>query len=89
MPSIERSGVVIRSEIDGDGFPLLLLHGLSVDGASWRRAGYVDALRDRYRCVSIDAGGAGASDKSDVPALHTIEQYLGDVQGVLERETDR
>jgi pimeloyl-ACP methyl ester carboxylesterase len=86
MPSVERSGVVIRYEVDGDGFPLLLLHGLSVDGASWRRAGYVDGLSDRYRCVSIDARGAGASDKPDVPALHTIEHYLGDVQGVLERE---
>jgi pimeloyl-ACP methyl ester carboxylesterase len=40
MPSVERSGVVIRYEVDGDGFPLVLLHGLSVDAASWRRAAY-------------------------------------------------
>jgi pimeloyl-ACP methyl ester carboxylesterase len=86
MPSVERSGVVIRYEVDGDGFPLVLLHGLSVDAASWRRAGYLDALTDRYRCVSIDLRGAGASDKPDLPALHTIEHYLGDVEGVLERE---
>jgi pimeloyl-ACP methyl ester carboxylesterase len=86
MPSVERSGVVIRYEVDGGGFPLVLLHGLSVDAASWRRAGYLDALTDRYRCVSIDLRGAGASDKPDLPALHTIEHYLGDVEGVLERE---
>jgi hypothetical protein len=43
MPSVERSGVVVRYEVDGDGFPLVLLHGLSVDAASWRRAvGYAD-----------------------------------------------
>ena len=53
MPSVERSGVVIQYEVDGDGFPLVLLHGLSVDAASWRRAGYLDALSDRYRCVSV------------------------------------
>ncbi|MGH8837264.1 MAG: alpha/beta fold hydrolase [Actinomycetes bacterium] len=86
MPSVERSGVGISYEVAGHGFSLVLLHGLSVDGTSWRRAGYVDALSDRYRCISIDARGAGGSDKPDLPALHTMNDYLGDVEGVLDRE---
>ena len=86
MPSVERAGVSISYEVAGQGFPLVLLHGLSVDGASWRRAGYVDALSHRYRCISIDARGAGGSDKPDLPALHTMDHSVGDVEGVLERE---
>jgi len=86
MPSVERAGVIVRYEVEGHGFPLVLLHGLSVDGVSWRRAGYVDALSGRYRCISIDARGAGGSSKPDLPALHMIDHYLGDVEGVLERE---
>ena len=86
MPVVEHAGTRISYEVAGAGDPVLLLHGLSLTGASWGLAGYLDELAARHRCITVDARGAGESDKPDTPASHSLDLYIGDVLAVLDNE---
>jgi pimeloyl-ACP methyl ester carboxylesterase len=50
MPEVELSaGPISYQDTGGEGPPLVLLHGLLMDGAQWRKV--VPELRAEYRCV--------------------------------------
>jgi pimeloyl-ACP methyl ester carboxylesterase len=86
MPTIKSAGADLRYEVVGQGYPLVLLHGLSIDGTSWRLAGYLDELSARYRCLVVDSRGAGGSDKPDLPALYSLAHHVEDVMRILDHE---
>jgi len=48
---------------EGEGFPLLLIHGLAGDHMAWRAQ--IDAFRGRHRIVAFDNRGAGQSTQVD------------------------
>ena len=70
MPYAINQGIRIHYEIDGDGPPLVLQHGLGGSLKSWRDLGYAEALKKDYLLILIDARGHGASDKP-----HDVESY--------------
>jgi haloalkane dehalogenase len=47
---------------EGDGPPLLMLHGNPTWSFTWR--GAIEGLRDRYRCIAIDLPGFGLSKQT-------------------------
>jgi pimeloyl-ACP methyl ester carboxylesterase len=47
-------------------------------------AGYVAALRERFRLVLLDPRGQGQSDKPHDPASYTVDRRVGDVLSVLD-----
>jgi pimeloyl-ACP methyl ester carboxylesterase len=57
-------------EVTGAGEPVLLLHGLGGTRHDWRAQ--LPALAQRYRVVTCDLPGHGASDP---PRRHSIAQY--------------
>jgi 3-oxoadipate enol-lactonase len=62
MPEIQvNDEVTLHYEEKGDGFPLLLVHGLLSDLTSWRYQ--VDPLAPHYRVITIDLKGFGKSTK--------------------------
>jgi pimeloyl-ACP methyl ester carboxylesterase len=61
MNEIEAGGHRIAYRMQGEGPPLVLLHGWPVDSREWRRQ--IDALSDEFTVVAWDAPGAG--DSSD------------------------
>lgn len=63
MPETTSNGVRIRFEVEGRGPAVVIQHGFLGSPTSWREAGYVDALTDRYRVILVDARGHGESDK--------------------------
>ena len=64
MPYANNNGVRIYYEVEGQGPPLVLAHGVSGNLNMWRKAGgYVDALKSDYRLILFDARGHGRSDK--------------------------
>ncbi len=63
MAYASNRGVRIHYQVEGDGPPLVLQHGLFWSVAGWSRVGYVDALKPHYRLILIDARGHGVSDK--------------------------
>jgi pimeloyl-ACP methyl ester carboxylesterase len=84
MPYVTSEGIRIHYEMDGNGPPLVLQHGFTQKVKSWELAGYVDALKLRYRLIRVDARGHGDSDKPHDPAAYTLSAYTSDVVAVLD-----
>ncbi|MDA0769783.1 MAG: alpha/beta hydrolase [Chloroflexi bacterium] len=70
MPFVDNNGVKIHYHVEGDGPPLVLLHGLTTSMVQFQKGGYVDALKDSYKLLMMDARGHGASDQ-----LYAAEDY--------------
>ena len=49
MPFAIHRGQRIHYSVEGSGPLLILQHGLFLDALSWKRAGFVAALRDKFR----------------------------------------
>ena len=63
MPYADNNGVRIHYHVEGEGTPLVLQHGLTSSIMRWYSFGFVDALKNDYRLLIIDARGHGDSDK--------------------------
>jgi pimeloyl-ACP methyl ester carboxylesterase len=84
MPFADNDGVRIHYEVEGEGPPLVLCHGLSLSLEFWRILGYVEALKRNYRLILIDARGHGNSDKPRDPEAYSYELMVADVVTVLD-----
>jgi pimeloyl-ACP methyl ester carboxylesterase len=84
MPFADNNGVRIHYEVEGDGLPLVLLHGTSDDLEGWRDFGYVDALQEDHRLVLIDMRGHGQSDKPHEVAAYDWPLLVSDVACILD-----
>ena len=65
MPYAENHGVRIYYEVEGEGPPLVMGHGMG-EGANlnaWRSTGYTDELKKDYTLILFDFRGFGKSDK--------------------------
>jgi pimeloyl-ACP methyl ester carboxylesterase len=84
MPCAMNDGVRISYQRVGSGPPLVFHHGFSGSRQTWHEHGYVDALKDDFALILLDARGHGASDKPHDPAAYTDEQRVRDVLAVLD-----
>ena len=84
MPYAKNGDINIYHEVEGEGPPLVMLHGLTASLEGWREVGYVDALKDDYQVILMDARGHGKSDKPLDPAMYVAEKLVGDVIAVLD-----
>ena len=85
MPFADSGEIKIFYESEGDGSPLVLHHGLTGSHEGWsKHANYVDALKDKYQLVLIDARGHGRSDKPHAPEKYGMKYMVGDVTAVLD-----
>jgi 3-oxoadipate enol-lactonase len=69
MPTIALDGTDLYYEVDGDGFPVLLIHGLGLDARMWDDQ--VGELRDVARLIRYDARGFGRSARRDPGVTYT------------------
>ena len=65
---------------EGEGFPLVLIHGLAGDHEAW--APQIEAFRGRHRVVAFDNRGAGKSTQVDEPV--TTEDLARDTLGLMD-----
>ncbi len=73
---LELAGVGTRAlELEGDGPPLLLLHGYADSADTWRRL-LVELARRRRRALAIDLPGFGEADRLDRkrPIVEQLEE---------------
>jgi pimeloyl-ACP methyl ester carboxylesterase len=87
MPYARHHGVCIYYEVEGDGRPLVLLHGSTCSHLEWRELGYTEVLRRDYQLILIDARGHGASAKPLDPAAYALPLRVADVLAVLDSLT--
>ena len=84
MPYIENNGIKLFYELEGQGYPLFIHHGLGGHIDSWRETGYVDALSKNNKLILLHARGHGKSDKPHTPSAYTMKNLVGDVTAVLD-----
>lgn len=71
--------VNIHLRDNGDGFPIILLHGLSDSSHFWDPL--IDRLSSHYHTVAPDLRGHGGSSKTNNISM---EIFTGDVKGMME-----
>lgn len=82
MPRMRVNGTDLHYEdTDGPHEPVVFLHGFLFDGRQYEAQ--VAALRDRYRCITLDFRGQGRSGTSR--GGYQIEQHTADVLAVVRR----
>ena len=74
---LDAAGVSLHYAEQGEGEPVMLLHGYTSDiRGQWMDTGVFPALARTYRTIALDARGHGSSDKPHDPAAYGAE--LGD-----------
>ena len=69
-------GIKIYYEVKGNGDAIILLHGFTGTGDSWKRSAlYKDLLSGGFQVITPDMRGNGKSDKP-----HTPESYENDIE---------
>jgi 3-oxoadipate enol-lactonase len=73
-------GIQIEYEVAGDGRPIVFAHSLGMDHTLW--SAQVREFGDRYRVLTYDARGHGASAKP--PGPYSVERFGDDLYGVMQ-----
>jgi 3-oxoadipate enol-lactonase len=76
-----RGGIALDYSDEGQGVPLVLIHGFANDRTLWQPQ--VDALRARYRVIAPSLRGFGESSDTDGSPV-SMDAYAQDVVGLLE-----
>lgn len=74
--------LALFAQQQGEGAPLLLLHGLGADHQDWREV--VPELSGRYRVIAPDLRGHGASPRG--PGPYTPWQMARDIVALMDAE---
>ncbi|HZT84696.1 MAG TPA: alpha/beta fold hydrolase [Gaiellaceae bacterium] len=78
---LEVDDAELRVEIEGEGVPLVLVHGLGLSGALWRRVS--EALGAGHRLVRVDLRGSPRSRESVRREL-SLERWAADLGAVVD-----
>lgn len=84
MPFANNQGVQIYYEVEGQGLPLILAHGITGDTTFWHGYGYVEQLKAEYTVILFDARGHGKSNKPHESAAYSHDQMIGDVMAIMD-----
>jgi 2-succinyl-6-hydroxy-2,4-cyclohexadiene-1-carboxylate synthase len=80
--TIATGGVNLHAVVEGDGPPVVILHGFTGGAASM--AGAAAGLRERHRVIRIDLVGHGESDAPRDGAAYRMESCVDQVAGVVD-----
>ena len=71
MPYFENDGIKIYYEIEGEGPPVIMIHGFasSIEG-NWKTTNWIEELKSNYRIILLDCRGHGKSDKPHDESLY-------------------
>ena len=79
MYTFESKGFEIAFDDDGEGDPIILLHGFAADRrTNWKLTGWSKLLQKAgFRVIAPDARGHGRSDKPTDPKDYAPEGIAG------------
>ena len=82
MPFIDNKGVRIHYVVEGQGEPLIMIHGGPGSLQEWD--GYVHYLKDKYQLIRFDLRGNGQSDKPHDSESYASKKYTADIIAILD-----
>ena len=80
MPKVSVAGGEIHYAESGSGDPLIFVSGLNGTGRSWQPQ--VDAFSPRFRTITYDQRGTGASDK--LQRTFSVDQMTAELVGLMD-----
>ena len=83
MSYLDVNGARYHLEIEGDGPPLVLLHGFTGSTRTWSEL--IPILVSSYRTIAIDLLGHGLSDSPSDPHRYEIGRAVEDLLAVFDR----
>ena len=79
-------GTRIYFEQKGQGYPVVLVHGFTNTGDSWKHAALYDTLLgDGYRVITVDLRGNGRSGKPHDESYYAHDAEARDIMGILDQ----
>ena len=81
MPKIAVNDIEINYQEEGEGFPLVLIHGLFEDSTTWGLV--MPEFSKKYRTITLDIRGHGHSGKPDMP--YSIQLFSEDLFEFLQK----
>jgi len=78
-----RDGLRLHVRVQGNGPPLLLLHGFTGSIEAWGRE-VLQGLALAYQVIGVDLLGHGESDASSEPGRYRMEEMLQDLSQVMD-----
>src|SRR5574341_1014847 len=82
MARVTLNGIEVEYEVSGHGTAVILTHGYSSTGRTWR--GQREALGGRYRLITWDMRGHGRTDSPPDGAEYSLAKTVADVRSLLE-----
>lgn len=80
MPTVQVNDIQMYYELRGEGKPLVLILGMTLDVSEVEPI--VTRFAERFRVLAFDNRGAGRTDKPDIP--YTIEMMANDTVGLMD-----
>ncbi|NQW17599.1 MAG: alpha/beta fold hydrolase [Chloroflexi bacterium] len=86
MPYLETNGCNYHYQIEGEGPPLFMLHGIIQSGEEFRRAGWVEALSSLRTLILVDLPGHGKSSRPEEQNPYAIESIAQSVLDIAAQQ---
>jgi len=86
MPYFESDGIDLAYVDEGEGEPILLIHGFASNiGTNWKDTSWIDTLvADGRRVIAIDNRGHGQSEKLYEPERYGAPTMAEDARRLLD-----
>ena len=84
MSTIERDGVEVYYEAQGEGPVILLSHGYGATAQMW--AGQLAPLSEHYRVIAWDMRGHGQTASPEDPGCYSEAETVADMAAILDAE---
>lgn len=75
-------GITLHYTLQGEGKPLVLLHGWGCNTEIWARAEAF--LKEHFRCLTVDFAGFGKSEEPK--EVWGVEEYTQSIEAILQAE---
>lgn len=79
MSLIKVNGINLNVKIQGEGEPLILIHGLGCDSTKWGNE--IHRFSKNFRTILLDCRGHGKSDKPD---SYTLNDHIQDILSIMD-----
>jgi pimeloyl-ACP methyl ester carboxylesterase len=84
MPFANNNGIKIHYEVEGQGPPLMMVHGFAGNLEHWRNMGFAKELGKTHQLILVDARGHGKSDKPHEPEAYRLKMMVQDLVAILD-----